>query len=147
MTRKPYPSDISREKFSEIEPLLRSVRRSTKPIELDLYEVFCAVLYLLRTGSDLPSVALRRHANRAVPATGAHRKTNCSLEGSRYRRMHRQHEPGLGSALIRPSMRREWSVTRDKRCSLAAHRRTEALDHGRDLDLPQFEVARQFLAG
>ena len=50
MTRKPYPSDISREKFSEIEPLLRSVRRSTKPIELDLYEVFCAVLYLLRTG-------------------------------------------------------------------------------------------------
>ena len=50
VTRKPYPSDISREKFSEIEPLLRSVRRSTKPIRLDLYEVFCAVLYLLRTG-------------------------------------------------------------------------------------------------
>ncbi|RAR76228.1 putative transposase of IS4/5 family DUF4096, partial [Paracidovorax anthurii] len=48
--RKPYPSDISREKFAEIEPLLRSVRRSTKPIKLDLYEVFCAVLYLLRTG-------------------------------------------------------------------------------------------------
>ena len=48
--RKPYPSDISREKFAEIEPLLRSVRRSTKPMTLDLYEVFCAVLYLLRTG-------------------------------------------------------------------------------------------------
>ncbi|RAR74026.1 hypothetical protein AX018_10671, partial [Paracidovorax anthurii] len=32
--RKPYPSDISREKFAEIEPLLRSVRRSTKPIKL-----------------------------------------------------------------------------------------------------------------
>ncbi len=50
MKRKPYPSDISPEKFAEIEPLLRSVRRSTKPIKLDLYEVFCAVLYLLRTG-------------------------------------------------------------------------------------------------
>ena len=50
MERKPYPSDISREKFAEIEPLLRSVRRSTKPIKIDLYEVFCAVLYLLRTG-------------------------------------------------------------------------------------------------
>ena len=50
MKRKPYPSDISREKFAEIEPLLRSVRRSTKPMTLDLYEVFCAVLYLLRTG-------------------------------------------------------------------------------------------------
>lgn len=50
MKRKPYPSDISREKFAEIEALLRSVRRSTKPIKLDLYEVFCAVLYLFRTG-------------------------------------------------------------------------------------------------
>ena len=50
MKRKPYASDISREKFAEIEPLLRGVRRSTKPIKLDLYEVFCAVLYLLRTG-------------------------------------------------------------------------------------------------
>lgn len=50
MKRKPYASDISREKFAEIEPLLRSVRRNTKPVKLDLYEVFCAVLYLLRTG-------------------------------------------------------------------------------------------------
>lgn len=48
--RKPYASDISVEKFAEIEPLLRSVRRSTKPRQIDLYEVFCAVLYLLRTG-------------------------------------------------------------------------------------------------
>jgi len=48
--RKQYPSDISREKFAEIELLLRSVRRTTKPVKLDLYEVFCAVLYLLRTG-------------------------------------------------------------------------------------------------
>lgn len=50
MKRKPYASDISQEKFAEIEPLLRSVRRSTKPATVDLYEVFCAVLYLLRTG-------------------------------------------------------------------------------------------------
>lgn len=48
--RKSYPSDISREKFAQIEPLLRGVRRNTKPVQLDLYEVFCAVLYLLRTG-------------------------------------------------------------------------------------------------
>ena len=50
MKRKPFPSDISPEKFAQIEPLLRSVRRSTKPITQDLREVFCAVLYLLRTG-------------------------------------------------------------------------------------------------
>ena len=30
--------------------MLRSVRRSTKPVALDLYAVFCAVLHLLRTG-------------------------------------------------------------------------------------------------
>ncbi len=49
MKRKKYASDISREKFAEIEPLLRSVRRATKPTTVDLYEVFRAVLYLLRT--------------------------------------------------------------------------------------------------
>ena len=48
--RKKYASDISREKFEEIRPLLQSVRRRTKPTTVDLYEVFCAVLYLLRTG-------------------------------------------------------------------------------------------------
>lgn len=58
MKRKKYASDISREQFAEIEPLLRSVRRATKPTTVDLYEVFCAVLYLLRTGCQwrfLPS--------------------------------------------------------------------------------------------
>ena len=56
--RKTYASDISREKFEEIRPLLQSVRRRTKPTTVDLYEVFCAVLYLLRTGCQwrfLPS--------------------------------------------------------------------------------------------
>jgi len=48
--RKKYDSDISREKFAEIEPLLSSVRRRTKPTTVEPYEVFCAVLYVLRTG-------------------------------------------------------------------------------------------------
>jgi len=58
MNRKKYASDINREQFAEIELLLRRVRRSTKPTTVDLYEVFCAVLYLLRTGCQwrfLPS--------------------------------------------------------------------------------------------
>jgi len=45
--KKSYPSDISREQFEIIKPLLESARRKTAPV--DLYEVFCAVLYLLRT--------------------------------------------------------------------------------------------------
>lgn len=56
--RKTDASEVSREKFQEILPLLQSVRRRTKPITGDLYEVFCAVLYLLRTGCQwrfLPS--------------------------------------------------------------------------------------------
>ena len=58
MSEKKYASDISREKVEEIEPLLRGVRRRTKPTTVDQYEVFCAVLYLLRTGCQwraLPS--------------------------------------------------------------------------------------------
>jgi transposase len=47
--REFYPSDISREQFSKIEPLLISARKRTRPRELDLYDVFCAILYLLKT--------------------------------------------------------------------------------------------------
>ena len=56
--RKSYASDISKEKFEEIRLLLQNVRRRTKPTTVDLYEVFCVVLYLLRTGCQwrfLPS--------------------------------------------------------------------------------------------
>ena len=48
--RQPYPSDISRGQFEQILPLLESARRKTSPRRIDLFEVFCAVLYLLRTG-------------------------------------------------------------------------------------------------
>ena len=47
--RKPYPSDISREQFAEIVPLLLSARKITAPRKLDLYDVFCGLLYLLKT--------------------------------------------------------------------------------------------------
>ena len=58
MRTKTYPSDISRAQFAHILPLLETARRKTKPRTVDLYEVFCAVLYLLRTGCQwraLPS--------------------------------------------------------------------------------------------
>jgi transposase len=48
--RKPYPSDVSREQFESIRPLLESVRKRTKPRTADLYEVFNAVVYLLKSG-------------------------------------------------------------------------------------------------
>ena len=45
-----YPSDISREQFVRILPVLESARRRTKPRTVDLYDVFCGVLYLLKSG-------------------------------------------------------------------------------------------------
>lgn len=48
--RKRYPSDVSREQFEKIEPILLSARKKTRPRELDLYDIFCAVLYLLKSG-------------------------------------------------------------------------------------------------
>lgn len=48
--KKKYPSDISREQFERIRPLLASARKRTKPPTVDLYEIFCAVLYLLKSG-------------------------------------------------------------------------------------------------
>jgi transposase len=48
--RKQYPSDVSREQFEKVCPLLEGVRKRTKPRIVDLYEVFNAVLYLLKSG-------------------------------------------------------------------------------------------------
>jgi transposase len=47
--RNSYPSDVSREQFEVIKPLLLSARKITSPRKLDLYDVFCAVFYLLKT--------------------------------------------------------------------------------------------------
>jgi transposase len=49
MTKR-YPSDISREAFEDVRPLLESVRKQAKPRTVDLYEVFCGILYLLKNG-------------------------------------------------------------------------------------------------
>lgn len=50
LSRTTYPSDISRDQFQLIAPLLESARRKTKPRKVDLYEVFCGVLYVLKSG-------------------------------------------------------------------------------------------------
>lgn len=56
--RHRYFSVISRDQFEQVRPLLESARKKTAPRKVDLYDVFCAVLYLLRTGCQwraLPS--------------------------------------------------------------------------------------------
>jgi transposase len=48
--REPYPSDITREQFSLIEADLLSATKTTRPRTIDLYDIFCAVLYRKREG-------------------------------------------------------------------------------------------------
>jgi transposase len=48
--RKRYPSDISKEQFELILPDLESARKKTKPRKIDLYDVFCAIYYVLKSG-------------------------------------------------------------------------------------------------
>src|SRR5271170_1781845 len=48
--RKKYPSDLTREQFELVRPLLESIRKKTHPRTLDLHDVFNAVLYVLKTG-------------------------------------------------------------------------------------------------
>ena len=48
--RKSYPSDISREQFEEIREELAKAKKATHPRKYDLYDIFCAILYLLKEG-------------------------------------------------------------------------------------------------
>ena len=48
--RTTYPSDITREQFEIILPLLDTLHKKTRPRTVDLYDVFCGVLFVLKTG-------------------------------------------------------------------------------------------------
>jgi transposase len=48
--RETYPSDITREQFGEIEADLAAARKETRPRTYELYDIFCAILYVLREG-------------------------------------------------------------------------------------------------
>ena len=47
---KHYPSNITREQFETIRPMLEAGRKKTKPRTINLYDVFCGVLYVLKSG-------------------------------------------------------------------------------------------------
>ena len=74
-----YPSDISREQFARIMPDLESARRRTKPRTVDLYDVFCGVLYLLKSGcqwrmlpADFPNWgACYKYFQQSISSNGA----------------------------------------------------------------------------
>ncbi len=42
------PSDISKEEFEIIRKYLENTKKKTRPEKVDLYNVFCAVIYIKR---------------------------------------------------------------------------------------------------
>jgi len=63
-----YPSDITREQFEIIRTDLESAKKTTKPRAIDLYDVFCAILYMIKSGcqwrmlpSDFPKWGIVRY--------------------------------------------------------------------------------------
>ncbi len=48
--RRSYPSDISREEFEIIREDLESAKKVRRPRKYDLYDIFCAILYLVKEG-------------------------------------------------------------------------------------------------
>ena len=51
MARPEFASDVSREDFEKIRPMLEAARRRTRPRKHDLYDVFCAVMYFIASGA------------------------------------------------------------------------------------------------
>ncbi len=47
---KNYPSHVTKEQFENIKSILENSKKKTKPRSLDLYEIFCAILYVLKSG-------------------------------------------------------------------------------------------------
>ena len=83
MERKVYPSDINREQFEVIREMLESAKRRTAPRKVDLYDIFCAILYLLKNGctwraipGDFPGWTKVRYY---FDLWKAQRKDGCSL--------------------------------------------------------------------
>jgi transposase len=67
MSCKHHPSDISREPFEQIRGVLEGGKKNY-PRKVDLYDVFCAILYLLKNAviwrglpSDFPSPSTARY--------------------------------------------------------------------------------------
>lgn len=48
--RKAYPSDVTREQFEKIREDLEKAKKKTHPSKYDIYDIFCAILYLLKEG-------------------------------------------------------------------------------------------------
>jgi transposase len=63
-----YASDITREEFEIIRKDMEGAKKATKPWKTDLYDIFCAILYLVKSGcrwrmpsADFPKCGIVRY--------------------------------------------------------------------------------------
>ena len=54
--RRAYDSDVTREQYEYIREMLESCSKKTHPNEYDLYDIFCAVLYVAKEGCRWRSI-------------------------------------------------------------------------------------------
>lgn len=73
---------MSREQFEVIRPELESARKQTRPRAVDLYEVLCAVLYVLRSGCQWRTVYAYFQQGSAEPEAGPPRLRAQALKKS-----------------------------------------------------------------
>ena len=48
--RQAYPSDVTREQFEFVRRIFENARKITCPRKYDLYDIFCAILYIVKEG-------------------------------------------------------------------------------------------------
>ena len=77
-----YPSNITREEFEIIRADLEGAKKVTKPRKKDLYEIFCAILYLIKSGcqwrmlpADFPKWGIVRYYYEVWSSQGKDGKT------------------------------------------------------------------------
>lgn len=116
--RKTYPSDITRAQFEKIKPLLEEARKKTRPRTHDLYDIFCGLLYVLKSGCQWRMIPSDFPAWRSIHA---------------YFQIWSEDKKGKGSILQQVLKKNNWrgptypwSYYQDK---LLYHRRTERKKH------------------
>lgn len=108
--REEYPSDITREQFEKIRPMLESARKKTHPRKLDLYDVFCGVLYVLKSGCQWS----------ALPHDFPKYKTVHSyfMKWNEQKTVHRKKQPSILEDILKKISWRgsavQWSEREDK---------------------------------
>lgn len=118
--RSAYPSDISRKQFALIVPILERARKKTRPREVDLYEVFCGVLYVLKSGCQW----------RMLPADFPAWEVCYSYFRQWKYKSSKEHESLLEEALKKCGWRSETTQWSERENQLHYRGRTKRQEHG-----------------